>query len=51
MIVEILIILALTLVNGFLAMSELAIVSSRPVRLRLMMDQGRRGARTALMLQ
>jgi putative hemolysin len=51
MFLEIAIVVLLTLVNGFLAMSELAIVSSRPTRLRVMVDQHRRGAQTALDLQ
>lgn len=50
MILELLIVLALTLVNGVLAMSELAIVSSRPARLRVMADNGNRGAAIALRL-
>lgn len=50
MFVEILIVLALTLVNGVLAMSELAIVSSREARLRVMAENGSRGARIALRL-
>ena len=51
MFLEISIVVLLTLVNGFLAMSELAIVSSRPTRLRTMVEQRRRGAQTALDLQ
>ena len=51
MYLEILIVLALTVVNGLLAMSELAIVSARPSRLKVMMEQGRSGARTALLLR
>jgi putative hemolysin len=51
MFLEIAIVVLLTLVNGFLAMSELAIVSSRPARLKTMVDQHRRGAQTALDLQ
>ena len=47
---EILIVLALILANGFLAMSELAIISSRKSRLGHYASQGRRGARTALRL-
>lgn len=47
---EILLVLALVLLNGVLAMSELAIVSSRVGRLRAMRDRGVPGARTALML-
>ena len=47
---EILLVLGLVLLNGVLAMSELAIVSSRPGRLRAMRDRGVAGARTALAL-
>ncbi|MFE3837814.1 hemolysin family protein [Pseudogemmobacter sonorensis] len=47
MLTEILLILALIVLNGVLAMSELAVVSSRPARLRAM--EGR-GARMALAL-
>ncbi|RJL12552.1 hemolysin family protein [Paracoccus siganidrum] len=50
MLLEIAIVLVLTLFNGLLAMSELAIVSARPARLRVMADQGSRGAGTALRL-
>ena len=50
MIFEIIVVLALTLLNGILAMSELAIVSSRTARLKVMADQGSRGARTAIQL-
>jgi putative hemolysin len=50
MLLEILIVVALTLVNGVLAMSELAIVSSRPARLKVMADNGSRGAATAIRL-
>lgn len=48
--VEIGIVLALILLNGFLAMSELAIVSSRRARLERMAVEGSRGARTAARL-
>ena len=48
MIVEILIVAVLIIVNGSLAMSELAIVSARPARLRTMAEQGSVGAATAL---
>lgn len=51
MFLEIAIVVLLTLVNGFLAMSELAIVSSRPTRLKTMVEQHRRGAQTAIDLQ
>src|SRR3546814_12534754 len=47
---EILIVLALTVLNGVLAMSELAVVSSRPVRLKVMADQGNQGAMQAMRL-
>ena len=50
MYVEILIVLVLTLVNGLLAMSEMAIVSSRPARLRARADRGDHGAAVALHL-
>lgn len=51
MFLEIAIVVLLTLVNGFLAMSELAIVSSRTTRLKTMAEQRRRGAESALELQ
>ena len=44
------IIMALILLNGFFAMSEMAIVSSRRPRLRGMAASGHRGARSALKL-
>ncbi|HPA47013.1 MAG TPA: hemolysin family protein [bacterium] len=47
---ELLIILFLTLMNGLLAMSELAIVSSRKSRLEHLANQGSRGACAALRL-
>ncbi|SOE08575.1 putative hemolysin [Hoeflea halophila] len=50
MFIEISIVIVLILVNGVLAMSELAVVSSRPVRLKLLADQGSTGAATALRL-
>lgn len=50
MLLEIALVLALTLVNGVLAMSELAIVSSRPARLRVLADNGSKGAATAIRL-
>ena len=51
MAVEIVVILVLTLVNGVLAMAELAMVSSRPVRLQAMADKGSSGAKLALELR
>lgn len=50
MLIEISIVVFLTLLNGVLAMSELAVVSSRPVRLKLLANQGNRGAAIALRL-
>lgn len=50
MILEIAIVLLLTMFNGLLAMSELAIVSARPARLKVMAEQGNRGAQIALEL-
>lgn len=47
---EIVIILLLVLLNGFFAMSELAVVSSRIGRLKQMANEGSRGARAAIML-
>jgi putative hemolysin len=47
---EILIVVALTIVNGLLAMSELAVVSSRTARLKVLSDQGNKGATTAMRL-
>lgn len=48
--VEIGIVIALVLVNGLLAMSELAVVSSRPARLKAMADRGVKGSASALEL-
>ena len=52
MVWEILVIVLLIVVNGFFAMSELAIVSARRARLQLLADGGRgaKGARAALEL-
>ncbi|RZA18579.1 MAG: DUF21 domain-containing protein, partial [Proteobacteria bacterium] len=47
---EILIILSLILLNGFLAMSEMAIVSSNRIRLQAMANSGKAGARMAIYL-
>ena len=47
MFTEILVVVVLTVINGVLAMSELAVVSSRPARLKVLSDQGSRGAATA----
>jgi len=50
MIVELLIIFVLIVCNGLLSMSELAVVSSRPARLKVMATEGNRGAAVALKL-
>jgi putative hemolysin len=47
---EIFVVLALVLLNGFFAMSELAVVSARPARLEARARRGGRGARLALAL-
>jgi len=49
-VLEIALVLLLILVNGFLAMSELAIVSARRPRLSALAERRRPGARTALAL-
>jgi putative hemolysin len=48
--IEIAIVVLLTGINGLLAMSELAVASSRMPRLRLMAERGVHGARRALTL-
>jgi putative hemolysin len=50
LLVEILIVAVLTVVNGLLAMSELAVVSARPARLKVFAADGNRGAIVALKL-
>ena len=47
---DVLIIAGLILLNGLFSMSELAIVSARPARLRLLAERGNAGAKTALTL-
>ena len=47
---EVLIIAGLILLNGLFAMSELAIVSARPARLKLLAERGNTGATLALEL-
>ncbi len=49
--IDVVIILALVVLNGLFAMSELAIVSSRSARLEALARTGRRGARAALVLR
>jgi putative hemolysin len=50
MYLEILIVLGLIVLNGLLAMSELAVVSSRPTRLKTRAERGHGGAQAALRL-
>lgn len=47
---EIAVVILLVLINGVLAMAELAVVSARPARLRAMAENGSSGARIALAL-
>ncbi|HEX7011350.1 MAG TPA: hemolysin family protein [Steroidobacteraceae bacterium] len=47
---EVLVILLLILLNGFFALSEMALVSAKRTRLQAAADQGRTGARMALAL-
>lgn len=44
-------VLFLILLNGFFAMSEMAVVSARKIRLQQMAEEGRRGAAAVLALQ
>ncbi|MDQ0563588.1 putative hemolysin [Rhizobium mesoamericanum] len=50
LLLEISIVAILTILNGVLAMSELAVVSARPARLKVLADQGSRGAAMAIRL-
>ena len=47
---EILIVLLLILLNGFFALSEMALVSAKRTRLQAAADQGKTGAKSALAL-
>jgi putative hemolysin len=47
---ELLVVIFLILLNGFFAMSELAIVSARQARLQILAEEGHRGATAALQL-
>jgi putative hemolysin len=49
-VIEVFIVTALILLNGLFALSELAVVSSRPARLKAMQAAGRPGAASALAL-
>lgn len=42
------VLVGLVIINGVFAMSELAIVSARPPRLRMLVERGSKGAQTAL---
>ena len=48
LVVEVCIVVVLIILNGLLAMSELAIVSSRPARLRRMAEMNVSGSRRAV---
>ena len=48
--IELAIVFLLILLNGVFALSELAVVSARPARLKLLAEAGRPGARHALAL-
>lgn len=48
--IEVATILILVVINGLLAMSELAVVSSRPARLKAMVERGVKGAAAAVAL-
>lgn len=50
MLIEVSVVIFLIVINGVLAMSELAVVSSRPVRLKMLADQGSKGAAIAIRL-
>ena len=47
---EIILIFGLIMINGFLALSEMAIVSSNKLRLQTLANQGKSGSKTALKL-
>jgi len=49
-IVDLAVVLLLVLFNGFLALSELAVVSARRPRLKAMAEAGQHGAKAALRL-
>lgn len=50
LVIELLIVLGLIVINGLLAMSEMALVSARPARLETLANSGSKGARVALRL-
>lgn len=48
---QLFILILLVLLNGFFAMSELALLSAKPARLKILADRGNRGAAAALKLK
>jgi putative hemolysin len=50
LLLEVLILVVLIVVNGLFALSELAVVSSRPARLKVLASEGNKGATVALRL-
>ncbi len=50
-IIEICVIILLIIINGYLAMAEMAIISARKVRLQQMAEDGKKNARTAIELK
>jgi len=48
---DILLLFLLILLNGLFAMAEIAVISSREARLQKLVNEGRRGARSALVLK
>ena len=48
--IDVALLIGLVLLNGLFSMSELAIVSARPARLKMLIERGNRGARAALTL-
>lgn len=49
-VIDVIIVLALILINGVFAMAEMALVSSKKIRLKQLADEGNRSARHALQL-
>ncbi len=50
-IIEIIVIILLIIINGYLAMAEMAIVSARKVRLQQMVEEGKKNAQVAIDLK
>lgn len=51
MLIDLIVLVVLTVANGLLSMSELAVVSARDVRLKMMEEDGSKGAAAALKLK